>query len=65
MSHCCFKKGDIVKHSRTNTIMIVTDNQPQTSDSKYPQNFIGVRQLKGELKSNDWFIASDALELMV
>jgi hypothetical protein len=45
--------------------MIVTDNQPQTSDSKYPQNFIGVRQLKGELKSNDWFIASDALELMV
>ena len=65
MSYQHFKKGDIVKHSRTNAIMIVTDTHPQSSGSRYANGFIGVRQLKGELKGDDWFIASDALELMV
>jgi hypothetical protein len=60
-----FKKGDLVKHINSGAILIVTGEKRMTRTTEYLESFIGVRQLKGNLKGDNWFMASDTLELVV
>jgi len=60
-----FKKGDLVKHTSSGAILIVTGEKHMTRTTGYLDSFVGVRQLEGKLKGDNWFIASDTLELVV
>ena len=48
-----FKNGDLVRHKTTGAIMLIT--------TEAKNNFFGVKQIKGNLKGEDWVIACDSL----
>jgi hypothetical protein len=48
-----FKKGDLVRHKTTGAILLIT--------TEAKNNFFGVKQIKGNLKREDWVIACDSL----